>query len=122
MLRLRALVVLAAAAILAANAYAEAVAPKDGARGDATKAAEPAKQSGSQSGEGGSTVAPAGVKDDLKEAWSNTRAGLYRFGLDIRDGARRFGRATRDAFQTGWRKVRGAFAGSSEREAPGRSG
>jgi len=63
-----------------------------------------------------------GFKQDVKRAWSETRANAHRAGREIRDGARAAGRATADAFRSGWRKVKEGFAGTPERAGPGGTG
>jgi hypothetical protein len=63
-----------------------------------------------------------GFKQDVKRAWSDTRAGVHRAGRDIRDGARSAGHATGEAFRSGWRKVKESFAGAPEPARPGGAG
>ncbi len=102
MIRRNVVAALAAALFAASAAWAE---PNTAGRESAsTQAAEPAKDSGSR-----------GFKQDVKRAWSDTRAGIHRAGREVGQGARSFGRATRDAFRSGWRKVKESFAGAPDR-------
>lgn len=103
MIDIRSIAAVAAAAVLAAAAHAE----PDVARKDERPAAT---QSSPQSG---------GIKQDVKRAWSDTRAGIHRAGRGIRDGARSAGRATAEAFRSGWRKVKESFAGEPAPARPG---
>jgi hypothetical protein len=103
---MRSVVALAAAAFLAAAAHAE---PNVAGKGDPPAAAQAAPQSG-------------GFKQDVKRAWSDTRAGIHRAGREIRDGTRSAGRATGEAFRSGWRKVKETFAGTPEPAKPGGAG
>jgi hypothetical protein len=97
---IRSIVAIAAAALFAVAAHAEpSVAQKNE---DRPAASQPAPQS-------------AGFKQDMKRAWSDTRAGIHRAGRGIRDSARSAGRATADAFRSGWRKVKESFAGTPQR-------
>jgi len=94
------IVALAAAALFAVAAQAEpTVAQK---KEDRPAASQPAPQS-------------SGFKQDVKRAWSDTRAGIHRAGREIRDSARSAGRATGEAFRSGWRKVKESFAGTPQR-------
>ena len=74
--------------------------PPPGRESASTQAAEPANDTGSR-----------GFKQDVKRAWSDTRAGIHRAGCEIGEGARSFGRATRDAFRSGWLKVQESYTG-----------
>jgi hypothetical protein len=104
---IRSTVAIAAAALFAVAAQAEpTVAQKNE---DRPAASQPAPHSG-------------GFKQDVKRAWSDTRAGIHRTGRDIRDGARSAGRATGDAFRSGWRKVKESFAGTPEPARPSGAG
>ena len=104
---IRSIAAIAAAALFAIAAQAEpTVAQKNE---DRPAASQPAPQS-------------AGFKQDVKRAWSDTRAGIHRAGRDIRDGARSAGRATGEAFRSGWRKVKETFAGTPEPARPGGAG
>ena len=104
MIAIRSVVALGAAALFAVAVHAEpTVAQKDE---DRPAASQPAPQ-------------PAGFKQDVKRAWSDTRAGIHRTGREIRDGTRAAGRATADAFRSGWRKVKQTFAGPPEPAKPG---
>jgi uncharacterized membrane protein len=96
----RLIVALVAAASFAAGANAEPTVDRKGE--DRPVAAQPAPSSG-------------GFKQDVKRAWSETRANAHRAGREIRDGARAAGRATADAFRSGWRRVKESFAGTPER-------
>ena len=99
MIDIRSIVALAATAVFAVAAHAEpTVTPKDDGRPAATESAPPS----------------GGFKQDVKRAWSETRANVHRAGREIRDGARSAGRATGDAFRSGWRKVKESFAGTPE--------
>jgi hypothetical protein len=104
---IRSIVALAAAALFAVTAQAE---PVTGAKSeDQPAASKPAPQSG-------------GFKQDVKHAWSDTRAGIHRTGREIRDGVRSAGRATGDAFRSGWRKVKETFAGAPAPAKPSGAG
>ena len=104
---IRSIVAIAAAALFAVAAQAEpTVAQKNE---DRPAASQPAPQSG-------------GFKQDVKRAWSETRANIHRAGREIRDGARSAGRATGEAFRSGWRKVKDSFAGTPEPARPGGAG
>ncbi|HTO47033.1 MAG TPA: hypothetical protein VML91_05290 [Burkholderiales bacterium] len=98
MIRLGSIVALAAAVLLAAAVQAE---PITGGNSDDRAATEPAPRSGS-------------FKQEVKRAWSDTRAGIHRTGRELRDGVRSAGRATAEAFRSGWRKVKESFAGAPE--------
>jgi hypothetical protein len=99
----RSIVALAAAGVIAVSAHADpTVAPKDEGR---PASAQSAPQSG--------------FKQDVKRAWSETRANIHRAGREIRDSARSAGRATGEAFRSGWRKVKQTFAGTPEPAKPG---
>ena len=107
MIDIRSIVAIAAAALFAVAAQAEpTVAQKNEDR-------PAASQSAPQSG---------GFKQDVKRAWSDTRADIHRAGREIRDGARLAGRATGQAFRSGWRKVKESFAGAPEPAKPGGAG
>ena len=104
MIGIRSIVGLAAAAVFAVAAYAEpTVTQKDEDRPAASQS-EPAS---------------GAFKQDVKRAWSDTRANIHRAGREIRDGARSAGRATGEAFRSGWRKVKQTFAGTPEPAKPG---
>jgi hypothetical protein len=101
---IRSIVGLAAAAVFAVAAYAEpTVTQKDEDRPAASQSAP----------------ASGGFKQDVKRAWSDTRANIHRAGREIRDGARSAGRATGEAFRSGWRKVKQTFASTPEPAKPG---
>ncbi len=107
MIDIRSIVAIAAAALFAVAAQAEpTVAQKNE---DRPAANQPVPQSG-------------GFKQDVKRAWSDTRANIHRAGREIRDGARSAGRATGDAFRSGWRKVKEGFAGPPEPARPAGAG
>jgi hypothetical protein len=104
---IRSIVAIATAALFTVAAHADpAVAQKNE---DRPTASQPLPQSG-------------GFKQEVKRAWSDTRAGIHRTGREIRDGARSAGRATGDAFRSGWRKVKETFAGAPEPAKPGGAG
>ena len=107
MIDLRSIVAIAVAALLAVAAQAEPTVAQKGE--DRPAASEPAPRSG-------------GFKQDVKRAWSETRANIHRAGREIRDGARSAGRATGDAFRSGWRKVKESFAGTPEPARPAGAG
>jgi len=96
---IRSIVALAAAALFAIAPRAEPTVIQKS--GDPPAATQPAPQ--------------AGLKQDVKRAWSETRAGIHRTGREIRDGVRSAGRATGEAFRSGWRKVKESFAGAPQR-------
>ena len=96
---IRSIVALAAAALFTIAAQAEPAAT--GKSEDRPAATQRAPQSG--------------FKQDVKRAWSDTRAGIHRAGREIRDGLRSAGRATGEAFRSGWRKVKESFAGAPQR-------
>lgn len=102
MIGMRSIVALAAAAVVAVAAHAEPTMTEK--KEDRPAAAQSAPASG-------------GFKQDVKRAWSDTRANVHRAGREIRDGARAAGRATGEAFRSGWRKVKESFAGAPERSA-----
>jgi hypothetical protein len=104
---IRSIVALAAAALFAVAAQAEPI--TGGNSEDQPTASKSAPQSG-------------GFKQDVKRAWSDTRAGIHRTGREIRDGVRSAGRATGEAFRSGWRKVKESFAGTPEPARPGGAG
>ena len=106
MIGIRSIVALAAAAVFAIAAQAEPTVT--GRSEDRPAASQPAPQSG--------------FKQDVKRAWSDTRAGIHRAGREIRDGVRSAGRATGEAFRSGWRKVKESFAGAPEPAKPGGAG
>jgi hypothetical protein len=96
---IRSIVALAAAASFAVAAYAEpAVAEKKDERPAASQPAH-----------------AGGFKQEVKRAWSDTRAGIHRAGREIRDGAKAAGHSTAEAFRSGWRKVKESFAGTPQR-------
>ena len=88
-------------ALAAATIAAQAEPTVTGQSEDRPAATQPAPQSG--------------FKQDVKRAWSDTRAGIHRAGREIRDGVRSAGRATGEAFRSGWRKVKESFAGAPQR-------
>jgi hypothetical protein len=96
---IRSIVALVAAASFAVAVHAE---PSVAQKNDDRPAASQPAQSG-------------GFKQEVKRAWSDTRAGIHRAGRGIRDGARSAGRATGEAFRSGWRKVKESFAGAPQR-------
>lgn len=100
MIDIRSIVAIAAAAVFAVTAQAEPTVARKNE--DRPAASQPAPQSG-------------GLKQDVKRAWSETRANVHRAGREIRDGARSAGRATGEAFRSAWRKVKDGFAGTSQR-------
>jgi hypothetical protein len=104
---LRSIAAIAAAALLAFAAQAEPTVAQKGE--DRPAATDPAAGSG-------------GLKQDVKRAWSETRANIHRAGREIRDGARSAGRATGAAFRSGWRKVKESFAGAPEPARPAGAG
>ena len=114
MIGLRSIVAIAVAALLAFAAQAEPTVAQKGE--DRPAASEPAPPSG------GSRQDAGGFKQDVKRAWSETRANIHRAGREIRDGARAAGRATGDAFRSGWRKVKESFAGTPEPARPAGGG
>jgi len=104
---IRSIVALAAAALFAVAA--QAAPTVTGTSEDQPAASKPAPQSD-------------GFKQDVKRAWSDTRAGIHRTGREIRDGVRSAGRATGEAFRSGWRKVKESFAGAPTPARPGGTG
>jgi hypothetical protein len=99
---IRSVAALAAAAVLAVTAHAEP---------NAAQKEEPAPVA--------QRAPSGGFKQDVKRAWSDTRAGIHRAGRELRDGVRSAGRATGDAFRSGWRKVKETFAGEPAPAKPG---
>lgn len=100
MITIRSIAALAAAALFAVSAQAEPI--TGGKSEDQPAASKPAPQSG-------------GFKQDVKRAWSDTRAGIHRTGREMREGVHSAGRATGDAFRSGWRKLKESFAGAPQR-------